>query len=240
MQQVHFAASLLPPCPCPLARYYDIDSDPFQLHNLAQDATINTTVAFVARMAALASRLRLHMACEGAGCFDPPPTPPVPPPPTPGTGSVHFAVTAAGNTSAPQCLTLAPPTVTAVGGTSALLTLGPCASAAAWLCDSDDKGNPEISTNVPSRNNTIGASGARCLNVLDLDCKTGGIVHVGPCQNDTAKLRRGNHFHWSGGVSGGQVISDTCKGMCVQALVGGASLVRCDAATENWTRQPLL
>eukprot|EP00658_Telonema_sp_P-2_P032385 TRINITY_DN23999_c0_g1_i1.p1 TRINITY_DN23999_c0_g1~~TRINITY_DN23999_c0_g1_i1.p1 ORF type:complete len:457 (-),score=109.56 TRINITY_DN23999_c0_g1_i1:246-1616(-) len=51
--------------------YYDIDADPFQLYNLAQNATVNRTTTFTAKMKSLAARLRAHMKCSGHNCLHP-------------------------------------------------------------------------------------------------------------------------------------------------------------------------
>jgi hypothetical protein len=59
--------------------YYDLNQDPYELHNLAHDEGAGTP-SRIAKMAALEARLMAYMACSGDNCFDPPPVLPSPPP----------------------------------------------------------------------------------------------------------------------------------------------------------------
>lgn len=217
------------------AEYYDLDADPFQLHNRAQNATLLADKSFQQKMAALAGRLRAHMACSGANCFDPPPAP-APRPPS----GFQYQARASGSYG---CLSLAEGIAGGAGsgvGVGVDLRLSACGpNASFWREDSDDKGQPEVSTRARGGN-------VLCLNVLDRHCGAGAKVHAGPCQNYTSKVRLANHFAWNASAS--MLQSLYCADMCVDVTQGGRGvqgmggagqivLARCADETTVWTRQ---
>ena len=120
------------------------------------------------------------------------------------------------------------------------LRLSACGpNASFWREDSDDRGQPEVSTRARG-------GAALCLNVLDRHCAEGAEVHAGPCQNDTSKARLANHFVWNATAS--MLQSLYCAGMCVDVTQGGGGvqgmggagrivLARCADEKTVWTRQ---
>lgn len=213
--------------------YYDIDNDPFQLANLARNATTNGTSAFKGKMASLARRLRAHMACAGAACLNPPdlpvpaPTPPgphphphpPPPAPTPPAGAVRYSLKGQG------CLSLG-----VGGGKKFALVMAPCRNSSTWTEGVDTKGSPQI----------FNAGGDTCLNLLDDTCKVGNSIHGGPCQKDAPKkTRTGDHFRWDKDATA--IVCTACEGkgggLCVDYHEGGSiQLATCDQA-QGWTRE---
>lgn len=147
--------------------FYNLDTDPYNLHNLA--ITLRNSTQGRAKLAAMHSRLLDHQACTGSDCFDPPHRPPTKPSP-------RYQ-----DPSSKLCLGFG-------SDDKMMFALQDCGKGAAvqWVQGKDKNGFGQF-LNVEEN---------KCLNIQNKQCD-GGMVHLFDCQGTDTKVHTANHFHFN-------------------------------------------
>lgn len=212
--------------------YYDINADPYELHNIAS-APEAATAAVRSKMAALRARLRSFMRCWGADCFDPPPNPPLPPappPPPPSPVPAGSRVYRRGD----RCLACQRGSCSS--SNSVPLVMQGCASPGfvdiqAWRPVEEGHSGDT----VPNMQSAV--AGGMCINLNDGSRACGeterSFFHMYGC--DTAKKHEhtGDHLFWNDTLGALQMSPGVCPGTEPMCVVANDTAVRLGACTED-------
>lgn len=208
--------------------YYDINADPYELHNIASSAE-SQTAAVRDKMAALRARLRSFMRCWGADCFDPPlnpPLPPAPPPPPPSPVPSGSSVFRRGD----RCLTCAEGSCTTSNHVP--LVMQGCASPGF----ADTQAWRVVREGVPSNgalNLQSAVTGGLCVNLNDGAGACGktaqSYFHMYNCDTTKSQRHVGDHIFWNATLGALQMAPDVCQGPQAMCLVADGANVRLGA-----------